>query len=106
MPQLSQVVPHFRVGDRVLCVDASSPRLAPRAKPLIRGRIYVVRAIDLAGWSPPGWGVHLAEIWIWYPGDGGGEWAIHPRRFRLVEERPTDIEPLRKLLVVEPEPKR
>jgi hypothetical protein len=94
--------PYFRVSNRVVCVDASPARLAPHMKPLVTGRIYVIRAIDQAPrWKQPGWGVHLEGIWIWHPSAASGQWAFNPNRFRLVEERPTDIGPLLKLL--EPE---
>jgi hypothetical protein len=38
--------PHFRVSDRVLCIDASAPRLVQDFRPLVRGKIYSVRGID------------------------------------------------------------
>jgi hypothetical protein len=40
--------------------------------------------------------VHLEGLWIWHP--RGGLWAINPNRFRPVEEQPTDIGQLLKLL--------
>jgi hypothetical protein len=90
--------PWFWVRQRVVCVDAApNPGGYPR-KLLTRGRIYVIRAIDTTpGWKPPRWGVHLEGIFIVCP-DGRREWAIHPRRFRPVVERPTDIEIFRELL--------
>jgi hypothetical protein len=72
----------------------------------VRGRIYTIRAIDMGDWKTPAWGLHLEGIWMWYPGVGGGEWAINPKRFRLVVDRPTDIEVFRKMLAVGPQLKR
>jgi hypothetical protein len=46
--------PHFRVGQRVICIDASLNPLST-VMPLVRGRIYVVRAVDRG--KIPGWGV-------------------------------------------------
>ena len=46
--------PYFEAGQRVVCVDASPNRLAPGLSPLLAGKIYVVRAIDLnPGWKWP-----------------------------------------------------
>jgi hypothetical protein len=86
----------FHIGQRVVCVDATPNRLFP-VKVLTRGRIYTIRAVDQRpGWKAPGWGVHLEGIYVFYPGHG--EWAIHPRRFRPVTERPTSIAVFKKLL--------
>jgi hypothetical protein len=89
---------HFRVGQRVVCVDAS---LNPRhgIKVLSRGKIYVIRAIDETPrrWEPPGWGVHVEGISVAHPG-GKFEWTMRPSRFRPVVDRPTDIEVFKKLL--------
>ena len=63
-------IPHFVVGQRVVCVDAS---LNPRhsVKLLSRGKIYIIRSIDTRpGWKAPGWGVHLEGIWIVHPDVG------------------------------------
>jgi hypothetical protein len=82
---------HFRVGQRVCCIDASPNRLHP-VKLLTAGRIYTIRAIDRGNWKPkpPGYGLHLENIVIFYPGRKT-LWAFHPGRFRAVTERPTDI---------------
>jgi hypothetical protein len=89
--------PHFRAGDRVVCVD-STPNPRCPVMPLIRGRIYIIRAIDRTrGWQAPGWGVHLEGIWVIHP-NGRSEWAMHPRRFRPILERPTNIDVFKKLL--------
>src|SRR5262249_41072332 len=88
----------FHIGQRVVCVDTSPNRRCSAAKLLTRGKIYTIRAIDSnPGWQAPGWGVHLEGIWIIHP-DVGCEWPIHPRRFRPIVDRPTDIEIFRKLL--------
>jgi hypothetical protein len=83
--------PYFEVGQRVVCVDASANQLAPRPSPLVEGKIYVIRAIDL-DFSPrsPGWGVHLEGIRMSYPGEDDVEWAFHPSHFRPVTEQPTE----------------
>jgi hypothetical protein len=95
--------PWFHVGQRLLCVDAS-PNLRCAILPLARGKIYIVRAIEITKWKSarhdwgvPGWGVHLEGLWIFHP-DVGCEWPIDPNRFRAVVERPTDIEIFKKLL--------
>jgi hypothetical protein len=85
--------PHFRVGQRVLCIDAS-PNPLCRAIPLVRRRIYTIRAIARGNWKPkpPGWGVHLEGVYIFYPRTNGALlWAFHPQRFAAVVERKTDI---------------
>lgn len=91
-------VPWFEVGQRVVCVDATPHPLADGRRPLTAGKIYVVRAIDIDDWREPGWGVHLEGVTISFPGRDWVAWAFHPRRFRPVTERPTDIAELRKLL--------
>jgi hypothetical protein len=69
------IAPWFTVGQRVICVDATPNPIWP-VKPLTRGRIYIIRAIDTTpGWKPPGWGVHLEGIWVAYPG-----WRAKGRR--------------------------
>jgi hypothetical protein len=91
--------PYFQAAQRVVCVDASPSRLVPDLRPLVAGRIYVVRAIDVrSGWSWPRWGVLLEGVRLLYPGKDTLEWALHPRRFRPVVERPTDITMLKELL--------
>jgi hypothetical protein len=94
---------YFRIGDRILCIDAS-PNRRCAILPLARGKIYVVRAIEItkwksarSDWTAPGWGLHLEGLWIWHP-DVGCEWPIHPNRFRPVIDRATDIEIFKKLL--------
>jgi hypothetical protein len=86
----------FHAGQRVVCVDAS-PNRRCGLKLLARGKIYIIRAIDQKpGWEAPGWGVHLDGIWVVHP--NGYEWAINPKRFRPVVNRPTNIEIFRELL--------
>jgi hypothetical protein len=90
----------FRVGQRVVCVDATPNRLST-TKVLTRGKIYTIRAIvQGADWKPPGWGVHLEDVFIFYP-DDGVEWPFNPKRFRPLKQRPTDIEIFRNLLRAE-----
>ena len=89
--------PYFQVGQRVVCVDAAPNRLASDRKLLVAGRIYIIRGIDVSpGWKWPWWGVHLEGVRHLYL-DGVREWAFHPRRFRPVTERPTDITIFRKI---------
>jgi hypothetical protein len=89
--RLGDPKPYFYAGQRVVCVNAVPNPLAPRCKPLVAGKIYVIRAIDVDGeWKWPWWGVHLEGIFIFHP-DGHGEWAFHPGRFRAVTDRVTDI---------------
>jgi hypothetical protein len=91
--------PTFEVGQRIVCVDASPNRLTPNRRPLVAGKIYVVRAIDLgSSWEWPWWGIHLEGIQIFCPGTAAREWALHPRRFRPVTRRPTDITIFERLL--------
>lgn len=89
-------IPYFRVGQRIVCVDATLNRLSA-AKLLTRGKIYRIRAIDLGHWKLPSWGVHLDGIWLLYPGMDI-EWAFNPKRFRPVDKRRTDIEIFRRML--------
>jgi hypothetical protein len=98
---MSRTAITFRVGQRVVCVDASPNQRYGVALPMLkRGGIYVIRAIDLkVNWQAPGWGVHLEGITIIHP-DAGCEWAMKPSRFRPVVDRPTDLEVFRKLLAV------
>jgi hypothetical protein len=87
----------FHAGQRVVCVDAS-PNRRCGLKLLARGKIYIIRAIDeKPDWEAPGWGVHLEGIWVIHP-DIDSKWPIHPKRFRPVVDRPTNIEIFRKLL--------
>ena len=90
--------PDFHVGQRVVCVDAA-PNPKHSGKPLSRGKIYVIRAIDATPrrWEPPGWGVLLEEVTVAHP-SGKFEWTMRPSRFRAVVDRPTDIEVLKRLL--------
>jgi hypothetical protein len=91
--------PTFEVGQRIVCVDASPNRLTPNRRPLVAGKIYVVRAINLGLKLPwPWWGVHVEGVRIFYPGSEAVEWAIHPGRFRPVTRRPTDITIFERLL--------
>ena len=93
--------PHFHAGQRVVCVDATPNRRCD-VKMLYAGQIYVIRAIDVRpGWASPRWGVHLEGISIIHP-DNGSEWPFHPKRFRPVTERPTDITIFEKLLTDAP----
>jgi hypothetical protein len=93
---LQMTNPHFHAGQRVVCVDASPNRLCG-VKLLTRGAIYVVRAIDVKPkWQASGWGVHLEEIRIVHP--AGMEWPFHPRRFRPITPRKTDISMFTKML--------
>jgi hypothetical protein len=96
-----RTAPTFHVGQQVVCIDAKPDRLIG-AKPLTRGKVYTIRAIEQGpGWRHPGWGIHLEGIWIFYP-DEGVEWAFHPRRFRPVVQRPTNIEIFKQMLAAVP----
>jgi hypothetical protein len=105
---LSRPTAHFRVGQRVVCVDASPNKRYGVAVPgLKRGGIYVIRGIiRKPKWESPGWGVLVEGICIKHP-DVGCEWPMRPGRFRPVVDRPTSIEIFRKLLAGAPpsEPK-
>jgi hypothetical protein len=97
--------PHFSLGQRVVCVDASANARFPEIKPpLIRGKIYLVRAVVKDGnWkpNPPGWGLLLKEAQHYYPGtDNKLAWPFHPRRFIHVINRPTSIKVLEELLTI------
>jgi hypothetical protein len=98
----TKTMPHFHVGQRVVCVDAS-PNRHWKKKVLTAGRIYIIRAVDTGDWQPPGWGLHLEGIQIANPA-GGHPWAFHPARFRPVKERPTDISVFTAMLNGKPQP--
>jgi hypothetical protein len=96
-------VPHFRAGQRVLCIDAAPNPLWPH-KVLTAGKIYTIRAVDRGEngkWKSPGWGIHLEGILVVYPGRRS-EWAFNPKRFRPIIDRPTDIEIFRRMLHEQP----
>jgi hypothetical protein len=90
----------FQVGQRVVCVDASAnPEYGHNG--LIEGRIYVVRGIRSEIPNPPHWGVYIEGI----PGHWRlpvGEIPFHPRRFRPIAERKTDISVFEELLTSTP----
>jgi hypothetical protein len=90
--------PWFRVGQRVVCVDAAPNPKGYPLKVLKRGTIYTIRAIDATPrrWDAPGWGVHVEGILVMNP--RRIEWAMNPGRFRPVVDRATDIEIFTKLL--------
>jgi hypothetical protein len=103
------IEPWFSVGQRVVCVDDAPNPLWP-IKPLARGRIYVIRAIDTTpGWKSPRWGVHVEGIYVAYPDlrakdtakpkQSFVEWAMKPSRFRAVVDRPTDIGIFKRMLL-------
>lgn len=94
--------PYFHAGQRVICVDAAPNPLESGPGPLVAGRIYVVRAIDVGFTGrPPGWGVHLHGVQLRYPDAEDVPWPFHPRRFRPVTQRPTDIAVFEKMLTTE-----
>ena len=85
----------FRVGQKVVCVNAANI-FAPGSAPLVEDAIYTVRSIERRS---GGEGVALVEI-IGEPWDGGGfpEVMFHTHRFRPVVERKTDISIFTKML--------
>ena len=91
--------PHFHIGQRVVCIDASPNKRHGVAVPgMKRGGIYIIRGIiRKPKWECPGWGVLVEGICIMHP-DVGCEWPMRPGRFRPVVDRPTNIEVFRKLL--------
>lgn len=84
----------FKVGQKVICVDASPPRTAAAQMPLrlIEGEIYTVRSIHTEP-NISGYGVRLAEILnpsiVWRDGDEK-EWSYQPDRFRPVVSSDAD----------------
>jgi hypothetical protein len=71
---------------RVVWIDASPSPLWPH-KVLTAGKIYLIRAIARGNWKPrpPGYGLHLNGITIFYPRTNGTVfWAFHPGRFAPV----------------------
>ncbi len=76
----------FRVGQKVVCVDAS--RLRARA-PLKKGAVYTVR---WAGQRPTDHepGIMVEEFSCWHSRHHL-EWSFRATRFRPVVDRPTDI---------------
>src|SRR5215470_2330025 len=100
---MSQTAAHFRVGQRVVCIDASPNQRYGVAVPgLKRGGIYIIRSIGRKPkWESPGWGVLVEGICIKHP-DVGCEWPMKPSRFRPVVDRPTDIGVFKKMLAGEP----
>jgi hypothetical protein len=72
-------------------------------KLLSRRKIYVIRATDETPrrWEAPGWGVHVEGIHVAHPAVKC-EWAMNPKRFRPVVDRPTNIYVFKKLLAGSP----
>lgn len=86
----------FRVGQKVVCVDASGA-VDPRP---VKGRVYTIAS---ARWVnaclEPGWGVTLVELPSIETDDHHAEFFA--RRFRPIVERKTDISIFIKMLTPE-----
>lgn len=75
----------FRVGQKVVCVDASATYIGCFV-PLNKNEIYTVLALD--GDPAPFTGILLVEVKNPHNGTG----CFFARRFRPVVDRPTSIE--------------
>lgn len=85
----------FRVGQKVVCVNAGA---IDRGKPLVRNRIYTIRAIQSEVARPQrGVGLFLEEV-VNGLHPSGKEYGYYSDRFRPVVERKTDISCLKALL--------
>ena len=79
----------FRVGMKVVCVDAKKRRNIGWVHPgLVRGRIYEIEGFSIR---------RDGGIGLTFGFDPG--WPYYPDRFRPVVERKTDISALKALLV-------
>lgn len=91
---------NFRIGQKVVCVDASctsSLGWFPGSEPK-RGRVYTVRSIGIARNHEPG--IRLSELTLTTgrPGALQQDAYYRARRFRPAVERKTDISIFRKML--------
>jgi hypothetical protein len=78
----------FRVGQKVVCVDASVGKNIA-IKLLVVGHVYTIKRIS-HGYSDGGYGLHMAELPELYSALGQTiGWAFD--RFRPIVERKTDI---------------
>jgi hypothetical protein len=77
----------FRVGQKVVCVDARDCR----AKELVKGNIYVVRDAGPEPFISGKYWVLLEGVFNEYDPRFGGELGYRSSRFRPVVERKTDI---------------
>jgi hypothetical protein len=84
----------FRVGQKVVCVDASG-----RAAGYVSdGKIYTVRALSFGYDCSDGLpGIHLCGVSGGQRPFGRGEAGFHPRRFRPLTEKKADMEARRAL---------
>jgi hypothetical protein len=84
-----------KVGDEIVCIDDSVDYTGQQTG-LKNGKIYKIEAI-IPHELDKTFGV-VVEVKSWHP--AGGAW--HPRRFRPVERRSTDISSFTKLLNTAP----
>ncbi len=79
----------FRVGQKVVCVDASPGFYAKSPCSLREGEVYTIERID----DDP---AHLNGAGLYVDGDRVCQWSC--KRFRPVVERKTDISIFTKML--------
>lgn len=79
----------FRVGQKVVCVDARIPRY-PGVIPVAKGAIYTIRDSGPEPMAQGEWWVLLNEITN-ISAEGLGELGYTAARFRPIVERKTDI---------------
>lgn len=79
----------FRVGQKVVCIDAKGHRL------IKTGQVYTIRQVGLVAWTDGSAAVRLEEICRGprdrCDGSRGDDTPYYARRFRPVIERKTDI---------------
>jgi hypothetical protein len=80
----------FRVGQKVVCVDASACRNLGDLMP-VEGEIYTVRGLSEPDIDDTPYGVLLCEIRSGGTHRNGNERGWMPSRFRPVVERKTSI---------------
>lgn len=90
---------NFRVGQKVVCIDASERKGPGKYTVLpVQGRVYTVRGISAWQWNCgfSGVGLYLEEIHRPPTPQGEAPWGCW--RFRPVVERKTDISIFKALL--------